>query len=560
MNNWPWEELGLPGPVELPAIRRAYAERLKGARPEENPEGFQRLHSAYKAACRMARRDTTQPPPDTPQPVADTAEGVPGTEPETPQPTPNTPETPQPEADRNPSETKPDRNPSGTEPAREWDFERLFAEGAAEERGRRFQKLWALRQKNSLRYETWRPLPPSDTAEAALVWIAVTRALALMEELVSSGADAPRWEAFAKSELFRCVRGQPDFVFGLENFLEECPEIPEAACAALFRAYGFDARPAAREYKPLYRLFKERLPEKGPTQPRLSLLLCLLVAALVLNLCADSLVIRERRREQVRVWLERDFGLAFVAEGRDTLYDTHGDFRFRARWDGQRDKVNGKRGYVTDYTQVRLSRKVAEFASRGVCKLFPQGVALKPGDTREDYLRFPLTGAGAEISALGELLSAARAEAWYRELPPDYVLYLCWQDWSFYAYNAQTDEFDAETLRRYYERFFGPDLCRIVLEETGIAVSDTGEAFALFPESGSVNVDGRDFFHVVGVEEAHLRPRYHYFLSEDGLELFCVPIGGRVSELTLERLYGMQRTVYEVRGFPDALAVFRDTV
>ena len=38
MNNWPWEELGLPGPAELPAIRRAYAQRLKQTRPEENPE------------------------------------------------------------------------------------------------------------------------------------------------------------------------------------------------------------------------------------------------------------------------------------------------------------------------------------------------------------------------------------------------------------------------------------------------------------------------------------------------------------------------------------------
>ncbi len=536
MNNWPWEELGLPGPVELPAIRRAYAERLKGARPEENPEGFQRLHSAYQAACRIARREAV-PEPETPQP--DTAEAVP--EPES-------------------AATEPDRPPSETEPVREWDFERLFAEGAAEERGRRFQKLWALRQKNILRYNAWRPTPPRDTAETALVWIGVMRALSLIEELVSGGAEAPLWEVFRKSELFRYVKGQPDFVFGLEAFLEECPEIPEAACAALFRGYGFDTRPVAREYGPLYRLLRERIPEAGPAQPRLSLLLCLLVAALVLNLFADSLVIGERRKEEVRVWMERDFGLAFVTEGGDTLYDTRGEFRFRARWDGPRDTANGRRGYVTDYTQVRLSREIAGFAERRECRLFPQGGDLKPGATREDYLRFPLTGAGAEISALGELLSAARGEAWYRELPPDYVLYLCWQDWSFYAYDARTDEFDGETLRRYYERFFGPDLCRIVLEETGIAVSDTGEVLVLYPESGSVNVDGRPFFHVVGVEEAHLRPRYHYFLSQDGLELFCVPTGGRVSELTLEALYGMGRTVYEVRGFPDALTVFRDTI
>ena len=38
--SWPWSELGLPGPTELPEIRRAYAQRLKTTHPEDAPEGF----------------------------------------------------------------------------------------------------------------------------------------------------------------------------------------------------------------------------------------------------------------------------------------------------------------------------------------------------------------------------------------------------------------------------------------------------------------------------------------------------------------------------------------
>ena len=38
------------------AVKRAYAQRLKTTHPEDDPEGFQRLHSAYQEASRMARR------------------------------------------------------------------------------------------------------------------------------------------------------------------------------------------------------------------------------------------------------------------------------------------------------------------------------------------------------------------------------------------------------------------------------------------------------------------------------------------------------------------------
>ena len=54
--SWPWNELGLSGPAELSEIRAAYARKLKTAHPEEDPEGFQRLHTAYQEASRRARR------------------------------------------------------------------------------------------------------------------------------------------------------------------------------------------------------------------------------------------------------------------------------------------------------------------------------------------------------------------------------------------------------------------------------------------------------------------------------------------------------------------------
>ena len=50
-----WEILGIPETEDLDTIRRAYAKKLKEVHPEEDPEGFQRLHAAYQAVRKLAR-------------------------------------------------------------------------------------------------------------------------------------------------------------------------------------------------------------------------------------------------------------------------------------------------------------------------------------------------------------------------------------------------------------------------------------------------------------------------------------------------------------------------
>ena len=66
--SWPWSELGLSGPAALPEIRSAYAQRLKATHPEEDPEGFQRLHTAYQEAAGGPRR-SPGPPQRPPSPL-----------------------------------------------------------------------------------------------------------------------------------------------------------------------------------------------------------------------------------------------------------------------------------------------------------------------------------------------------------------------------------------------------------------------------------------------------------------------------------------------------------
>jgi hypothetical protein len=53
--SWAHEHLGIGDDADERAIKRAYAAKLRTTRPDEDPEGFQRLHEAYQAALDWAR-------------------------------------------------------------------------------------------------------------------------------------------------------------------------------------------------------------------------------------------------------------------------------------------------------------------------------------------------------------------------------------------------------------------------------------------------------------------------------------------------------------------------
>ena len=56
----PWAILDMAPTHDIREIKRAYARLLKANRPDDNPDGFQRLHQAYKSALSLAE---TQPAP-----------------------------------------------------------------------------------------------------------------------------------------------------------------------------------------------------------------------------------------------------------------------------------------------------------------------------------------------------------------------------------------------------------------------------------------------------------------------------------------------------------------
>ena len=61
MNSYEWSLLGIEPTRDEEEIRRAYARQLKHCHPEEEPERWSRLHSAYRRALSCARGEETQP-------------------------------------------------------------------------------------------------------------------------------------------------------------------------------------------------------------------------------------------------------------------------------------------------------------------------------------------------------------------------------------------------------------------------------------------------------------------------------------------------------------------
>ena len=54
-----WQVLGIEATTDLPAIKKAYASRLKHTRPDDDAAAYQSLREAYDLALQHARRPAT---------------------------------------------------------------------------------------------------------------------------------------------------------------------------------------------------------------------------------------------------------------------------------------------------------------------------------------------------------------------------------------------------------------------------------------------------------------------------------------------------------------------
>ncbi|MDE7244922.1 MAG: hypothetical protein K2O18_13245 [Oscillospiraceae bacterium] len=264
MNGWPWSELGLDGPSALGEVKRAYAQKIKTAHPEDDPEGFSRLHRAYQAARQLAGSGhtpqsldfgplsfvETEKPPDPPK-YADNDAEIPFE-----------------------------------------DYERLFAEGDAEREEIRRRRAEKRLQEAQERRRTQEKIQRDRALENEEAWSAAYEALHALEVLWSGEVSKEEWILFFHSSTFLNAQHNLDFIFGLEDFLAEHPSLPDEVRRHIYLTYKFYTGKPDTPYLGLYRMLEsdgKKVRKKIPWRKRIRadlppvILLCILLSALTID-------------------------------------------------------------------------------------------------------------------------------------------------------------------------------------------------------------------------------------------------------------------------------------
>lgn len=592
--SWPWNELGLPGPAGLPDIRSAYAQKLKTAHPEEDPEGFQRLHAAYQEASRRARRARSaqtgpeDPPADRPAPPERRQE-APGwnydellEDQEAPNHSPQKPEPQEPEWNYDELLKGEDAPPQEKEAAPEWDFERLFAEGEEEAQEARRRRLEDLRHKNWARYAPQARQRRELDGEDA--WPAVLAAVRTLELLERRDAPPAQWRRFLDSPVFLSVRADMDFVFLLEDFLSQRPDLSPEIRRAVFDAYELQNASRYPAYKPLYRLLGVKRADtrraaraksswrnawRGyPLWRKTVVAVCFTILALFFSIglgvnLRSAQAERAARRAAERwtqtapQWLEEDFGEPFIHAASQDIFAPAADpdLYFRASPYGERSE--DWPGYQTSYPGILVKRALENFAEERELDLELAAYSRETGDAPGAYLlNLPLLGAEEDVSALGELLEELSRQEWHQvplnnprdeseyrvREPVKYTVFLCHRGLAFYE--APSDEgFDTEEAQSLYAQA-GPALCRWILEQSGLADRHLGEGTYVLQDREAVEIGEGTFFQVHGVDKDSGEIRVQYLLASGGGALFCVP---------REKMDGVRSVIDLYRGTPRTL-------
>ncbi len=597
--NWPWSELGLEGPADLETIKHAYAERLKTTHPEEDPEGFQRLHTAYQQARKLAKAREQGGGWTPPESRNEAYERLFNREERKPEidfdellneepPPQGKPEPEEEEGDfdydaligdappRRPGPEKPEEEEDGWDydallgdapPRRpkpegeDFDFERLFAEGDEErkqaQRRQAEERLRAARERRKAQEKAQRDRA-LETEEA---WQAAFAALHALEVLYNAGASVQDWVQFLHSDVFRNAQHNLDFIFGLEDFLNEHLWLPDEIKRSMFLVYGFYRERPRTEYMGLYNLLlptysaaqrteirqQQNTRRRGARRRKAWPILMALIAGILTIAIVFSGERREKPLDLLLKYMEEDFGKDFK------LYSTldkeknrfrlgpavDGDgYRFVAAYTGERDVENGKLGYTTNYTDIHFFTAMRELGRRWPdFKLqyneernlvVPYGeMPLEPPTFF--LFEIPLVGAEEFIQDVQDTLEALAEEEWYQTLPPQFILILDHGGMVLASMDQSNwTTMDWDGLREYYGDKYPFEFLQNVVITGGLAKEDFAGETVDLTGAFATGGEGETYFSItcVGIDEAGERKEVSYYLTLEGDVLYCLPDSG----------------------------------
>ncbi|WP_294475704.1 hypothetical protein [uncultured Intestinimonas sp.] len=495
--SWPWDELGLDGPASLKEVRQAYAKRLKETHPEEDSEGFQRLHEAYQAARQAARGHSPGRPRGELEEDAsrDTTLDFSSLEEEAPKPAPQ--------------EAK----------GETFDFDALLeqeevplgqARGGAAEDGRDAARILLqqqARQKDARQEDPFRRQEGESPTEAAV---------RIVHALLREGQSSALWEAFFTSPLFFQVKWEPAFLSGLMAAFSSYAVWEPAVRTVVLRAYGLEKGRPPEKLRMFYEtisgqkakkpsLWARIFPRKTSRKQKLVGVVCiLLLAAVFLAVNIPNWDARRQRQTMVE-WLTADIGqpvASYFLEGGVESYEdeyylvNQPEVQFIAVPEGERDLSRGEVGYTTNFGGELLNRELEKLKDRLDVYM------MDDYDPQEELwaftLRTDLTEYGEAVAAVAEKIQALAAQPWWELYPPYFTLSLAYGEVIYYTYRSGDGPFSAQEMTDAYDAA-PATLYGRVIEESGMAALDFGDTPHTYLWKGEVEVDDWPYDLMVGV-------------------------------------------------------------
>ena len=504
--SWPWNELGLDGPASLSEVRHAYAERTRVLHPEEDPEGFQRLHQAYQEARRLARSSQAAPPPEEP------SQGGPQTKPPVTSRRSTEPEASQ--SDLHQEEgTQASKNgwdfhdllgedaPMNSEEKAGWDYEQLFME----ERQKREQYI---------RHELQHRLGLEAQCED---WDDILAVIDQLRILTEAEVPPTLLHAFLKSDLFERVVHSPYFLEVLKDWLDTRPPLGTEGQAMLLSRIRFFFGEDTAPYREIYRraMGKEIpvTPTKRVRKTRewtQAIFIILFFTAIwgILSLISYNLPASkaERRDLQLAKHLSQDIGMAVSPsdkEGTFTL-DLLPEFSFQAEPAGERDLENGEPGYITNFSDMIVFFRLWRFSqSIPYCRLSrSRENDLSPGSTVTNAygLDIPLQKAPEFCDSLSEFLEKLSREPWYDTFTPHVQIDLERCGGSYFTLMLPEDTFDAEETAKLCVEQIPLKLCIFLMNESGLTKEDLDGRDCDLVELDIFDPEGSPFWQFAAVD------------------------------------------------------------
>ena len=447
--------MGLDGSACLTEVRCAYAQRLKENHPEENPEGFQRLHDAYQEARRIIKRQST-PVPSGDGHAAEEAQQTPPSEPD---------------GDAFASQAT-------------WDYQRLLSEGDQEA-----DDQWG------------------DT-QAVEDWSWVDRALDVLYILYREHHPLETWKHFFFSGLFFRVKGNPEFLMGLEEFLQQAPNLEPPLRRVILEAYRLDHKNAPVLYRPLLRLLSPAAEHESPHtmghqtfwRTKRKILAILLVPLLLITgvFALKSLSHWRIQQDyaQLAEWIQEDFQrpidsqYQYVSYG-PTFYTAADEpgLHFHAWRTGERDLSAGQPGYDTNLSNAMLEIQLERLEHRQGLELSILEKDPRPEAKTSTGVVYQLETEHASdstfISTLDEMFTQLHQEPGVLLFPPTYTLELVEHGVPYYRCQSSGEGYDPAAVTKIYEEDLPRILITHFIRESGLLETDCGDIPVRFESVGT---------------------------------------------------------------------------